>query len=119
MFTVSVLYPHRAGAHFDFDYYLQNHIPMVRQLLGHVLKGARVDRGLAGVENGSQPGYAALALLQFDSIEAFQQAFGPVAARIMGDVPNYTDIQPQIQYSEVVLLDERQPGVNGWYADAE
>lgn len=119
MITVSVLYPHHAGAHFDFGYYLQNHMPMVQQLLGHALKGARVDRGLSGAEAGRPAGYVALALLQFDTMEAFQQAFGPVAARIMGDVPNYTDIQPQIQYSEVALWDEHQPGVNGWYADAQ
>lgn len=35
MITVSVIYPHRAGARFDFDYYLRQHMPMVQQLLGN------------------------------------------------------------------------------------
>ena len=38
-----------------------------------------------------------------DSVEAFQAAFGPHAAEIMGGVPNYTDIQPMIQISEVKI----------------
>ncbi|MCD4498451.1 EthD family reductase [Chromobacterium vaccinii] len=119
MITVSVTYPQRAGARFDFDYYLRQHMPMVQQLLGHALKGARVDRGLSGAEPGSAPDYVAQATLLCESTEAFQQAFGPVAARIMGDITNYTDIQPVIQYNEVALWDERQPGVSGWYANAQ
>ncbi|AXE29856.1 EthD family reductase [Chromobacterium phragmitis] len=119
MITVSVTYPQRPGAHFDFDYYLRQHMPMVQQLLGHALKGVRVDRGLSGAEAGSTPGFVAQATLLCDSVQTFQQAFGPVAARIMGDVPNYTDIQPLFQYSEVALCDERQPGVSGWYANAQ
>jgi uncharacterized protein (TIGR02118 family) len=41
--------------------------------------------------------------LYFDSIEAFQTAFGPQAQAIMGDIPNYTDIQPIVQISEVKI----------------
>ena len=119
MIVVSVIYPHRPAARFDFDYYLQRHMPMVQQLLGHTLKGVRVDRGLSGARAGSPPGFVAQALLLCDSVQAFQQAFGPVEARILGDIPNYTDIQPDIQFSEVALLDERQPGVSGWYANAQ
>jgi uncharacterized protein (TIGR02118 family) len=38
----------------------------------------------------------------FDSLQSFQGAFGPNAGPIMADIPNYTDIQPTIQISEVV-----------------
>ena len=31
------------------------------------------------------------------------QGFGPHAKQIMGDVPNYTDIKPVAQMSEVVV----------------
>jgi uncharacterized protein (TIGR02118 family) len=41
--------------------------------------------------------------LYFDSVEAFQAAFGPHAPAIMADIPNYTDIQPVIQISEVKM----------------
>jgi uncharacterized protein (TIGR02118 family) len=42
-----------------------------------------------------------MAHLLFDSVEAFQSAFGPNADSIMADVPNYTDIEPILQISEV------------------
>ncbi len=39
-----------------------------------------------------------------ESVEAFQNAFGPARAKeIRGDVKNYTDIAPVIQISEVVV----------------
>jgi uncharacterized protein (TIGR02118 family) len=38
-----------------------------------------------------------------DSIDAFNAAFGPHAKEIMGDIVNYTDISPVIQFSEVVV----------------
>jgi uncharacterized protein (TIGR02118 family) len=44
-----------------------------------------------------------LAHLAFDSVDAFQAAFGPHAAAIMGDIPNYTNVQPVVQISEVKM----------------
>jgi len=41
--------------------------------------------------------------LRFESVEAFQRAFGPHAEAIMADIPNYTDIEPMLQISEVLL----------------
>jgi uncharacterized protein (TIGR02118 family) len=39
--------------------------------------------------------------LYFDSVEDFQNSFGPHADAIMGDIPNYTNIEPVIQVSQV------------------
>ena len=38
-----------------------------------------------------------------DRLEAFQKGFGPHAKEILGDIPNYTDIAPVMQISEVVV----------------
>ncbi|MBA3344463.1 MAG: EthD family reductase [Gemmatimonadales bacterium] len=38
----------------------------------------------------------AMGHLYFDCVEAFQAAFGPHAGAIMGDIPNYTNVQPTI-----------------------
>ena len=62
-----------------------------------------MEQGLSGVEPGSPATYVAMAHLLFDSVEAFQSAFGPHAEAIMADIPNYTDIQPTIQISEVKI----------------
>ena len=41
--------------------------------------------------------------LYCESAEAFQTAFAPHAAEIMGDIANYTDIEPTIQISDVKI----------------
>jgi uncharacterized protein (TIGR02118 family) len=41
--------------------------------------------------------------LYFDTLEAFQAAFGPHAQAFMADIPNYTDIEPTLQISDVKL----------------
>jgi uncharacterized protein (TIGR02118 family) len=85
------------------DYYCSSHIPMVREKLGAACKGVAVEQGIGGATPGSRPGFIAMGHLYFDSIEAFQKAFGLHADAIMGDIPNYTDIQPTIQFSEVKI----------------
>ena len=103
MIKVSVLYPNDEGKRFDMEYYCNNHLPMVQGKLGAACKSAAVEHGLGGGEPGSPATYIAMGHLYFDSIEAFQTAFGPHAKEIMGDIPNYTDIQPVIQVSEVKI----------------
>ncbi len=103
MIKVSVMYPHTEGARFDMNYYLNRHIPLVQRLLGGTLKGASVDQGIAGEEPGSAAPFLAIGHLLFESLEAFQTAFGPHAEAIMADIPNYTNSEPTLQISEVKL----------------
>ena len=77
---------------------------MIKEKLGTACKRVEVDEGLGGAQPGSKPAFVAVAHLLFDSVETFQKAFGPHAATIMGDVPNYTDIQPIVQISNVMQL---------------
>jgi uncharacterized protein (TIGR02118 family) len=101
MIRVSVLYPKAEGSKFDMQYYLSRHIPLVREKVGSACKSLVVEEGLSGAQPGSPVPFVAMAHLSFDSVEAFQAAFGPHAEVIMGDIPNYTDISPTIQISEV------------------
>ena len=103
MIKVSVFYPNEAGKHFDMDYYCYKHIPLVREHLGTALLNTAVDKGLGGAEPGSEATYVAMGHLYFDSVESFQTSFGPHAESIMADLPNFTDIQPSIQVSEVKI----------------
>jgi len=66
-------------------------------------KGGNVDQGLAGGAPDSPAIYIAMGHLRFNSVEEIQSSFGPHAEAIMADIPNYTDIQPVIQASEVKL----------------
>jgi uncharacterized protein (TIGR02118 family) len=103
MIRVSVLYPNTEGKKFDMAYYCDQHIPMVKEKLGAACRQITVDRGVGGVQPESGPCFAAMAHLTFDSPEAFRSAFAPHAEVIMGDIPNYTDIEPIIQVNEVKL----------------
>lgn len=103
MIKVSVLYPNAEGSKFDLDYYCNSHMPMVQSELGGACKGMGIDAGLAGGAPGQKAPFAAVGHLLFDSVEDFQGSFGPKAGTIMGDIPNYTDISPVIQISEVKL----------------
>jgi uncharacterized protein (TIGR02118 family) len=100
---VSVLYPNTAGCKFDMGYYLAKHMPMVQQKLGAACKRMAVEEGIAGGAPGAPATYVAMGHLYFDTTDAFQAAFAPHAQAIMADIPNYTNIQPTIQISEVKL----------------
>ena len=103
MIKFSVFYANEEGKKFDMDYYLNSHIPMVQEKLGEAVKGGAVDQGLAGAAPDSPATFVAMAHLLFDSIEEFQSAIEPHMEAIMADIPNYTDIQPTIQISEVKM----------------
>jgi len=102
MCKVSVLYPNGENKTFDMDYYCNTHLPMVNELLGSFLKDATVEKGLGGATPGSTAPYACMGNMYFDSASDFGQAFGPNAQKIMGDLPNFTNIEPIIQVSEVM-----------------
>ena len=103
MIKVSVFYPYKEGFKFDMGYYTNSHIPMVGKKLGSALKGVSMEQGIGGPAPGLPPVYHVMIHMLFDSVETFQGAFGPHAEAIMADIPNYTDIEPSIQISEVKI----------------
>jgi len=103
MIKVSVLYPNQPGRSFDMDYYVGKHIPMVKRLLGDACKGIAVEQGMAGGALGAPATYAAMGHLYFDSVDASQSSFGANAAETLADVPNYAQVEPVVQISEVKL----------------
>lgn len=100
---VSILYPSGDGKAFDMDYYCNQHVPMVAGLLGDAVIGATVEHGLGGGAPGSIPSYVAMGNIYFETMDSFQSSFGPNAEKIMADVPNYTNIEPVLQISEVMI----------------
>ena len=103
MIKVSVLYPNDPGARFDMEYYRDRHMPMVQNRLGGACKGIAVEHGLGGATPGSRPQFIAMGHVYVDSLEAFEAAFGQHGKEFMADVPNYTNLQPVIQISEVIV----------------
>ena len=104
MIRVSVLYPNSPGATFDMPYYVDSHMQtLVKGKLGTALKRMEIDHGLGGGMPGVPAPFIAACHMFFDSVEAFQTAFGPNADAILSDIPNYTNVQPTVQVSEVKL----------------
>jgi uncharacterized protein (TIGR02118 family) len=102
MIKVSVWYPNTPGARFDHQYYCDKHMPMVKARMGDSCKSYAVEKGLAGGTPGAAATYVAIGHLICDSVESFQAGFGPHAEEIMGDIPNYTNLAPVIQISEIL-----------------
>ncbi|MDH3796314.1 MAG: EthD family reductase, partial [Flavobacteriaceae bacterium] len=72
------------------------------ELLGNALNTYAIDKGLAGRTPDDVIPYLAIGYLYFDNLDSYQNAFAPHVAQITGDIPNYTNIQPVVQISEVL-----------------
>lgn len=103
MIKVSVLYANAPGVRFDHGYYRDRHLPLLKARMGDACKRYTIDKGVAGGAPGAAAPFVALCHIYCDSIDAFQAGFGPHAAEIMADIPNYTDVTPVVQISEVVV----------------
>jgi uncharacterized protein (TIGR02118 family) len=97
---VSVMYQVGPGHKFDLDYYMKTHVPLVGSLMGPAgLKGAQVLHGI-GSPSGDPAGYHIIALLEFESLDTFKAAADAHGAAVFGDIPNFTDVQPSLQFNE-------------------
>ena len=103
MIKATVLYPYDEGKHFDTNYYLDKHVPLVKKLLGNACKKVEVEKGITGATPGSAPAHTIIGCLYFDSVDDFQNSFGANANEIVSDVANFTNINPTLQISEIIL----------------
>jgi uncharacterized protein (TIGR02118 family) len=103
MIKVSVMYANTPGARFNHEYYRDKHMPLVKKRMGDACLYYTVDKGLAGGAPGVPATYIGMCHIFCDSVESFQAGFGPHAKEIMADIPNYTDLTPVLQISEVVI----------------
>jgi uncharacterized protein (TIGR02118 family) len=105
MFNISSVYQKKEGYEFDFDYYLNKHMPMSIDLLSRSkgFKGVSVERGIDIEEPNIKSSYVAMCHYYFDSLEDFLAAFSPHAEELQGDISNYTNIEPIIQINEVEI----------------
>jgi uncharacterized protein (TIGR02118 family) len=105
MTRISILYPNRERSTFDLDYYVRRHMPISIDLLSkHAgFRGVSVERGVGGAQPNSAPAFVAICHFLFDSAQDFVAAFLPHAELLQGDIANYTDIEPVIQFNEVLI----------------
>jgi uncharacterized protein (TIGR02118 family) len=103
MIRVCVSYPNQPGARFDVEYYLSQHMPMVeKRLAPHGMTGWSVEKGVGGFAPGTPPEHLIRARLDLETLEGLQTGMASEGAAILGDIPIFTDIKPQIQIYQVL-----------------
>ncbi|WP_340202538.1 EthD family reductase [Ascidiimonas sp. W6] len=105
MIKVAIFYPNGEGKTFNMDYYANKHMPMAARLFGDALKAMSIDKGLANGKPDRPLPYIAIGYFYFDTMTSFQNAMKLHAAKLREDVPNYTNIQPVVQVSEVQTVE--------------
>ena len=64
-----------------------------------------IDKGLANGTPHMPLKYVAIGYFYFDDIEAFKNAMGQNSDKLKADVPNYTNIIPELQISELQTVE--------------
>ena len=103
MFKLTILYPLTPEGKFDFDYYINTHMPLSLKRQGSAVKSVLVEKGYDAKMDGVEFAYVAICHFTYDSQEAFVEAFVPHAEELQGDIANYTDIKPIVQFSAIEL----------------
>ncbi|TDK42138.1 EthD family reductase [Antarcticimicrobium luteum] len=98
--SLQVIYPISDGTHFDYDYYLGTHMPLVAEHMGPHIERTLVTRGVSGGPD-TPPGFYAVATIVFADKEAMGAAMR-ASAPVMQDVANFTDVQPQVLVGDVI-----------------
>src|SRR5664279_1966470 len=102
MFRVVIMYSKTVESHFDMNYYLNHHIPMVREIFKNMsLRKIEVDAGISNAFPDQPLLYASISYFYFGKIEDFQQGMATHGGEIIGDMHNYTNVQPLIQIDQI------------------
>jgi len=103
MIKISVLYKNSPDAQFNFDYFMNSHINLLKSVVGDKVKSMAVEQGMGGSAPGSPAPFVAMAHLYFETMQDFEASMAAGAEAIMNDIPNYTNCEPVIQISNVLL----------------
>ena len=102
MFKVSVMYPNEEGATFNIDYYRTTHMELVKKHLKPFgLIKTDVDKGISGGV-GQQAPHICIGNLYFDSLDGYDRGTAEAGAILRGDIPNFTNVTPIRQISEIL-----------------
>lgn len=102
MFKVSVMYPNQDGAQFDYAYYRDTHLKLVEQhLKPHGLLRTGMDRGVSGGSGQPAP-FLCTGNLYFEEADGYDKGIQAVGTVLRDDIPNFTNVTPVRQISEVV-----------------
>lgn len=100
------MYPSHPGGTFDFNYYRDTHMGLMRQHPEpHGLKNTNIRRGAAEGVGGGADGISSFICIGsrcFDSARQYIRAMAPVGKAASDDRPNFTNITPTRHICEMV-----------------
>lgn len=100
---VTVNYRWSDGAHFNHEYYGSKHMEIAEQLL-RPLGVIRLESNRTILEKTPKAGTViASSTVYFPSVASAQAAVAKVGAALLADVPNYSNIRPELHVSEVAV----------------
>ena len=97
--SLQVLYPGGENTHFAHDYYANTHFEIGDNWAGEQNQSRGVTKGNAGGPN-APPGYHAIATILFADQAAMDAAM-PKMGPATEDIPNFTNVQPEMLIGEV------------------
>ncbi|KUP91840.1 EthD family reductase [Tritonibacter horizontis] len=100
--SLQVIYPAADEAVFDFDYYVETHLPLIEEHWGDLIETVEASRGLAGGPDVPPP-YLLIATITFPDMDSLDKAMGEKGGEIIDDVANFTNVRPQILIGEVLM----------------
>jgi uncharacterized protein (TIGR02118 family) len=103
MIRLTVLYPNTEGAWFNMDYYLQKHVPLVKERIAS-FGPVRVDveEGMTGAAPDTPSPFCLIFSMTFKSLEDLQTVMTMYGEELVADIVNFTNIQVIMQISRVI-----------------
>ena len=102
MVVLRVMYPSGEGSEFNFSYFRDKHMTLVKEHMGpHGLLRIGIEKGLGGFREDEQPTYMCIASLYFESEQQCRAAMAAAGA-VRADISKFTNVDPIRQISEVL-----------------
>ena len=99
--SMQVIYPVSEGSSFDHAYYASKHMELVSEHMGAHIQNTVVTKGLAGGAPEAPAPFHAIATIVFADQSAMDAALA-ASAPVMADLPNFTNVRPQVLVGEVI-----------------
>jgi uncharacterized protein (TIGR02118 family) len=98
---MTIMYPNSKDVHFDFDYYVTKHMPLIMKLYGKSIARFELRRGLPGAD-GAAPPFVATITIWIADPKAFDEAAAIHQAGLRADVSKFTNSQLIAQRDKIV-----------------
>lgn len=103
MIILTATYPYSSDGRFDFDHYVNVHVPLTLSVWSEFITGVSVNRGVPGLD-GSDPAYSLMAQVYFKSADALARAMQCARmGELVDDVAHYSEQHAQVTIGESLI----------------